>query len=264
MAQPKQKLDSTVNSQLPLPKSESSRFVEASWVVFPVEYGPNFETALQTLVCSLLSRLEELLPVPDFKQTSLLTSAAPSVLEDYMHCVSQSEDLKSLYCGEGPFPGIAELRVHQNVHDGEEVFQCKKVLGGPEKSFHFKNVIDGEKKPFQCGRGFSLKASLHNHKQHYSTQTSQICFSCGKSFRCKGNLKIHMRTHTGEKPYQCTYCDKRFCMRGNLTIHIRTHTGEKPFLCSDCGKAFCSAGELQIHRRTHTGERPYKCTVSQR
>ncbi|XP_036842639.1 zinc finger and BTB domain-containing protein 17 isoform X4 [Oncorhynchus mykiss] len=65
-------------------------------VVFPVEYGPSFDSALQTLVCHLLSRLEELLPVPDFKQTALLISGAPSVLEDFMCSVSHAEDLKSL------------------------------------------------------------------------------------------------------------------------------------------------------------------------
>uniref|UniRef100_A0A4W5PPD0 C2H2-type domain-containing protein n=1 Tax=Hucho hucho TaxID=62062 RepID=A0A4W5PPD0_9TELE len=146
------------------------------------------------------------------------------------------------YCGEGPFPGIAELRTHQKVHDGEEKpYKCE-----------------------QCGKGFSSQGWLHGHEQRHSQERSKICPSCGKAFRCKGDLKLHMRTHTGERPYQCTYCTKRFSVNGNLTIHIRTHTGEKPFLCSDCGKAFCSAGELQIHRRTHTGERPYKCTVCEK
>ncbi|XP_013996953.1 zinc finger protein ZFMSA12A isoform X1 [Salmo salar] len=146
------------------------------------------------------------------------------------------------YCGEGPFPGIAELRTHQKVHDGEEKpYKCE-----------------------QCGKGFSSQGWLHGHEQRHSQERSKICPSCGKAFRCKGDLKLHIRTHTGERPYQCTYCAKRFSVNGNLTIHIRTHTGEKPFLCSDCGKAFCSAGELQIHRRTHTGERPYKCTVCEK
>ena len=36
--------------------------------VFPVEYGPDFDTALETLVCEFFTRLEELLPIPDFKQ----------------------------------------------------------------------------------------------------------------------------------------------------------------------------------------------------
>ena len=33
-----------------------------------MEYGPDFDTALETLVCEFFIRLEELLPVPDFKQ----------------------------------------------------------------------------------------------------------------------------------------------------------------------------------------------------
>lgn len=36
--------------------------------VFPAEYGPDFDKALQVLVGFFLSRLEQLLPVPNFKQ----------------------------------------------------------------------------------------------------------------------------------------------------------------------------------------------------
>lgn len=36
--------------------------------VFPHEYGPEFDNALQDLVGHFLSRLEQLLPVPNFKQ----------------------------------------------------------------------------------------------------------------------------------------------------------------------------------------------------
>lgn len=64
--------------------------------VFPVEYGPDFDTALETLVCEFFTRLEELLPIPDFKQTASWISAAPSVLEEYMQCVSNGDDLKFL------------------------------------------------------------------------------------------------------------------------------------------------------------------------
>ena len=99
--------------------------------VFPVEYGPDFDTALETLVCEFFTRLEELLPIPDFKQarechyritkkmcgatfsltynnftlsfvffrpqqTASWISAAPAVLEEYMQCVSNGDDLKFL------------------------------------------------------------------------------------------------------------------------------------------------------------------------
>lgn len=39
--------------------------------VFPVEYGAGFDTALKELMWDLLSGLEKLLPVPDFKQVLL-------------------------------------------------------------------------------------------------------------------------------------------------------------------------------------------------
>lgn len=39
--------------------------------MFPVAYGPDFDTALEKLLCDFFSKLEELLPVPDFKQVEV-------------------------------------------------------------------------------------------------------------------------------------------------------------------------------------------------
>uniref|UniRef100_A0A3P8ZYL9 C2H2-type domain-containing protein n=1 Tax=Esox lucius TaxID=8010 RepID=A0A3P8ZYL9_ESOLU len=141
------------------------------------------------------------------------------------------------YCGEGPFPGIAELRAHQKVHDGEEKpFQCK-----------------------QCGKCFSSQGWLHGHEQRHSQKRSHICLSCGKGFKCKADLKLHMRTHTGEKPFLCSDCGKAFCSAGELQIHRRTHTGERPYKCTVCQKGFTMASKVTLHMRLHTGERPYVC-----
>uniref|UniRef100_A0A1A8R788 C2H2-type domain-containing protein n=2 Tax=Nothobranchius rachovii TaxID=451742 RepID=A0A1A8R788_9TELE len=63
--------------------------------VFPVEYGPQYDSALQVLLWELLSKLEMLLPVPDLKQTTAWLSSAPSVLEE---CVQPSpEELSSVF-----------------------------------------------------------------------------------------------------------------------------------------------------------------------
>eukprot|EP00063_Salmo_salar_P034183 XP_014009018.1 PREDICTED: zinc finger protein 79-like isoform X1 [Salmo salar] len=64
--------------------------------VFPVHYGPRYDTALQTLVWEFLSRLEELLPVPDLTQTTAWLSAAPSVLEGCGQTVFDPEQLKTV------------------------------------------------------------------------------------------------------------------------------------------------------------------------
>ncbi|XP_064795392.1 uncharacterized protein LOC135515655 isoform X2 [Oncorhynchus masou masou] len=64
--------------------------------VFPVDYGPKYDSALQGLMWEFLSRLEQLLPVPDLKQTVSWLNAGPSVLEECVNCLSQPLQLKTL------------------------------------------------------------------------------------------------------------------------------------------------------------------------
>lgn len=47
--------------------------------VFPVKYGPDFDAALEMLVCKFFTRLEELILIPDFKQV-LKGSAIESMM----------------------------------------------------------------------------------------------------------------------------------------------------------------------------------------
>ncbi|KAF7694021.1 zinc finger protein 35-like [Silurus meridionalis] len=56
--------------------------------VFPQEYGPEFDKALQVLVGYFLSRLEKLLPVPSFKQVAQWLDSEPTELDDLvqMNC----------------------------------------------------------------------------------------------------------------------------------------------------------------------------------
>ncbi|XP_048864963.1 uncharacterized protein LOC125739174 isoform X1 [Brienomyrus brachyistius] len=64
--------------------------------VFPVEYGPKYDKALENLVWELLSRLEQLLPVPDLEQLVSLFNAAPSLLEECVQSNSPPEQLRTL------------------------------------------------------------------------------------------------------------------------------------------------------------------------
>ncbi|RVE56628.1 hypothetical protein OJAV_G00223460 [Oryzias javanicus] len=63
--------------------------------VFPVEYGPQFDTALHMLMWELLSKLEKLFPAPDIKQTAAWLASAPSVLEESSH--PSSEELSFIF-----------------------------------------------------------------------------------------------------------------------------------------------------------------------
>ncbi|XP_034168879.2 zinc finger protein 774 [Pangasianodon hypophthalmus] len=56
--------------------------------VFPREYGPEFDKALQVLVGHFLSRMEQLLPVPNFKQAAQWLDTEPTGWEELvqMNC----------------------------------------------------------------------------------------------------------------------------------------------------------------------------------
>lgn len=50
-------------------------FINLQQEVFPVEYGPQYDTALHVLLWELLSKLEKMLPVPDLKQVFILVQS---------------------------------------------------------------------------------------------------------------------------------------------------------------------------------------------
>ncbi|KAL0963121.1 hypothetical protein UPYG_G00350020 [Umbra pygmaea] len=74
-------------------KTERANFYQD---VFPVQFGPKYDTALQILMLEFLSRLEKLLPIPDLEQTVSLLNAVPSDLEQCLQCVPDPSQLKTL------------------------------------------------------------------------------------------------------------------------------------------------------------------------
>uniref|UniRef100_A0A4W5PH76 C2H2-type domain-containing protein n=1 Tax=Hucho hucho TaxID=62062 RepID=A0A4W5PH76_9TELE len=64
--------------------------------VFPEEFGPMYDTALQSLMWEFLSRLEKLLPTPTFQQTASWLRPAPSMLKECAQSVTQPQTLKTL------------------------------------------------------------------------------------------------------------------------------------------------------------------------
>ncbi|XP_010895164.5 uncharacterized protein LOC105025854 [Esox lucius] len=64
--------------------------------IFPEEFGPMYDNALQTLMWEFLSRLEKLLPTPSFQQTASWLRPAPSLLKECAQTVTQPQPLKTL------------------------------------------------------------------------------------------------------------------------------------------------------------------------
>ncbi|TWW81750.1 hypothetical protein D4764_01G0015650 [Takifugu flavidus] len=64
--------------------------------VFPGDFGPTYDKAIQTLMWLFLSRLEKLLPNKTLQQIASLLSDTSSILTDCMQTFSQAQDLKIL------------------------------------------------------------------------------------------------------------------------------------------------------------------------
>ncbi|XP_061570705.1 zinc finger protein 14-like [Cololabis saira] len=64
--------------------------------VFPTDFGPEYDNALQVLMLDFLSRLEKLLPVPDIQQTASMLSVVPSALEECAHSVPDPQHLRTV------------------------------------------------------------------------------------------------------------------------------------------------------------------------
>lgn len=111
----------------------------------------------------------------------------------------------------------------------------------------------------ECGRSFSTRSKLADHRRIHTEENLHVCTVCGKNFRVQSLLVEHQLIHTVEKPFMCRECGDSFRESSQLVIHQRIHTGEHVYTCHDCGKYFRQSGDLNIHRRIHTGEKPYKC-----
>ncbi|XP_041636299.1 zinc finger protein 157-like isoform X2 [Cheilinus undulatus] len=64
--------------------------------IFPANYGLNYDQRLQQLVSEFLSRLEQLLPIPDLQQTAALLTETEYVAEMLGQCLSEPSAVNSL------------------------------------------------------------------------------------------------------------------------------------------------------------------------
>ncbi|XP_016889666.1 uncharacterized protein LOC103382810 isoform X3 [Cynoglossus semilaevis] len=73
--------------------SERKYFFEE---IFPVYFGPKFDEALEILSWEFISRLDKLLPVPDFTQLTAVLGETPTFLDDCLQSFLPPEDIKAV------------------------------------------------------------------------------------------------------------------------------------------------------------------------
>ena len=137
-----------------------------------------------------------------------------------------------------PSSQLATLQTHMPQHvQGDHVCHvCGKTFA-TFNSLKQHAAQHGEKR-FQCehpGCQFraTYKGNLRIHmKTHLDRQENpdkfHLCDLCGKSFTTRLSLEQHRLIHSGEKPYMCSICGKAFNNRGYLWFHKKIHERRGP------------------------------------
>ncbi|XP_049931046.1 zinc finger protein ZFMSA12A isoform X2 [Epinephelus moara] len=265
--------------------------------VFPVEYGSDFDTALETLVCEFFTRLEELLLIPDFKQTAVWISDTPSVLEEYMQCVSKADDLKVLLRSKAhsdkmakmdtSVPSPSEQRLFSSLSlpplpqetnakhadSNTQTFQNQRESEGisPQDagdmgiqdarwlSEEETNIQNGSNAEQTTVEKCSDNISDVNFREENNDGASDTCRAPPTSVESPVMSSSMMGPPRQRVAHKCTQCGKCFIYRYELLEHQRLHTGENPYKCSQCGKAFRRTSDLSTHRRMQCTKAAYIC-----
>ncbi|XP_049275350.1 zinc finger protein OZF-like [Rhipicephalus sanguineus] len=113
-----------------------------------------------------------------------------------------------------------------------------------------------------CGRRFTRKQYLDDHRILHTGEKPHVCPVCGRSFAQRNGYIHHQRIHTKWMPYACELCPSKFCRKESLNRHKQLHaSGVELYHCDECSKVFTSRLVLQRHQWWHKGEKPYPCRL---
>ncbi|XP_070997918.1 zinc finger protein ZFMSA12A-like [Oncorhynchus clarkii lewisi] len=250
---------------------EREHFVQ---VVFPEEFRPDFDQVLQELVCDFLTRLEELLTLPDFKQTALLLSAGSSGLDECLQSFSHSEDLqfllqnykqcRTLYTNisssdipqesdieSDAFPdqlNRTNLDTGVGMRTGTQSRDCQRM----ELASHLVEMgstrdIIGCDETCDEGNEDDIDVEDDPTQKRAGSGLSPTSVVQGGDTDTVAGVSFQVLTPLSSASNECAPST-------SSSSHMVVHQ------CPQCGKCFNYQSQLVQHQQIHCGDNPYKCS----
>ena len=111
-----------------------------------------------------------------------------------------------------------------------------------------------------CQESFHLTIAFTKQLQGSG---SLSCSVCGKSFTSKRYLWQHKKTHSGSHRFPCDVCDRVLASKQSLIRHMKSHKQRvKSYSCHICGEKFYAKSLLKYHEKLqHNGKKRFKCSI---
>ncbi|XP_072233352.1 uncharacterized protein [Leuresthes tenuis] len=261
--------------------------------VFPAEYGPQYDSDLQTLFSEFLCRLAQLLPAPDLEQTVYWLGAEISVLEDSLQTVSEPTDLKNLL---RHHKNLGHLEQHVPPSSMGDIILSSLSVTLPRRG-EIPTKLPSQPAPQQDLSDDTGSAPLVDDvgvemitvsdyvevevdaSTNSKVVTGEICLKGGNTGTvAEDSVVLFLKDQTREEEeatqdstssqqkmavgrHDCPDCAKKFKFASSLLAHSVIHTGARPHHCSDCGRCFSFRQSLDRHRHTHKTGRSYDCAI---
>ncbi|XP_041833013.1 zinc finger protein 11-like isoform X2 [Melanotaenia boesemani] len=260
--------------------------------VFFAEYGLQYDSDLEMLFSEFLSRLSQLLPVPDLEQTVSWLGAESSVLEDCFLKLSEPTDLKSLL-QHHKNPGhldehVLPSRMGHNILSTLSMRKEKPSdqpnqshpLQGHSDHTDVEPLVDVEVEivtvsdyaDLEVGASTNVGVVMEENcfdGTNTVTEDPLVVFPKKKmeeeeageaeEAATEGFVSSQHKIPVGS--HDCPDCEKKFKFASALLAHSVIHTGARPHHCSDCGRCFSFRQSLDRHRHTHKTGRTYECII---
>ncbi|KAM4523208.1 tRNA N6-adenosine threonylcarbamoyltransferase isoform 1-T1 [Fundulus diaphanus] len=256
--------------------------------IFPAEYGPQYDSDLQTLFAEFLCRLSKLLPVPDLEQTVSWLGAESSLLEDCLQTISEPTDLKNLL---QHHKSIGHLDQHvPPATMGDSILSSLSALPpqrlaepvgrpdqlDPRRDLHVETQAAAEVVEIVTDYSVvevdaSTGVEVVVEENSFGEKEAMVVEHPGVGFLEKSCEEVPEREATklpsssqpkaAARLHDCPHCEKQFKFASSLLAHSVIHTGERPHRCADCGRRFSFRQSLDRHRRTHKKGCAYDCII---